>query len=246
MRLREPQPNGNRASALLRCPLALAFAACLYLTPSGAEAGARDGFNKANRSFNFWLLDHVIEPVARGYNFVMPKWGQAGVRNALQNLERPRDFVQSTLQGKFRRAGSHLGALVIDSTIGVAGLMRPSERWIPPAEPETMSETLGVYGLPQGSYLILPVYGETCPRCLAGAVVDTVLYPLFWLEGSTGTIATAGARALGGVNFLARQMPPRGAVEEEWHRYEELLRERPEYEEAEQLFRENQQADVDS
>ena len=51
---------------------------------------------------------------------------------------------------------------------------------------------------------------------------------------------------LGGVNFIARQMPKRGAAEEEWRRFEEIFFERPTYEEAKDLFRENQQADVDS
>lgn len=209
-------------------------------------AGPRDGFNRVNRGFNFWLLDHVLEPVAQGYNFIIPKWGQAGVRNALQNLERPRDVVQSLLQGKGRRAGSHFGAMLIDTTIGIGGLMRPSERWIAPEAPETMNETLGTYGVPDGAYLVLPILGDTCPRCLVGGAVDTVLYPLFWIKGSTGSVATAGARGLESVNFLARQMPKRGAAKEEWVRYEEILNERPTLEEAEELFFENMIADVDS
>ena len=223
--------------------------ALTLVTPATSWAGARDGFNNANRTFNFWMLDYLLEPVARGYNFVVPKWGQAGVRNALQNLERPRDVVASLMQGKMGRAGNHFGALLIDTTIGIGGLMRPSERWLHPEEPETINETLGVWGVPDGPFLILPVLGESCPRCLVGGAVDTVLYPLFWIQGRTGTvstatIATAGARGLGAINFLARQMPKRGAAKEEWVRYEEILNERPTLEEAERLFIENLEADV--
>ncbi len=233
-------------SAFRRWGLPAVVAVSLCAT-SGA-AGPVDGVNRASRTFNFWLLDYVLEPVAKGYNFVMPKPAQAGVRNALQNLERPRDTVQSLLQGKPRRAGAHLGALVVDSTVGIAGLMRPSEWWfnIPPEPPETFGETLGFYGIPQGTYLILPVYGETCPRCLVGAVGDAVLHPLFWIRGTTGRVAAGGARVLGGINLLARQMPKPGAAPEEWQRYEEILNERPSYEEAKDLFRENLEADVDS
>ncbi len=190
------------------------------------------------------MLDYVLEPVARGYNFVIPKWGQAGVRNALQNLERPRDVVASLLQGKVGRAGNHFGAMLIDTTVGIGGLMRPSERWLHPEEPETTNETLGVWGIPDGPFLVLPFLGESCPRCLVGSAVDTVLYPLFWIQGSDGTVATAAALGLGSINFLARQMPKRGAAKEEWVRYEEILNERPALEEAERLFFENLEADV--
>ena len=218
------------------------------LSSTDAAAGPVDGFNRASRSINYWILDHVLEPTARGYNFVVPKWGQAGVRNALQILERPRDTVQSLLQWKPVRSGSHLGAFVVDSTVGILGLWRPSEVWfnIPPEPPETFSETLGVYGLPAGTYLVFPFYGETCPRCLVGAVGDAFLYPLNWIQGRAGRIATGTAFALGGINRVARQMPKRGAAPEEWKRFEEILRERPTYDEAKELFRENQQADVDS
>jgi ABC-type transporter lipoprotein component MlaA len=215
-------------------------ALCIALWGQPSWGGAREGFNSANRSFNFWMLDHLFEPVARGYNFIMPKWGQAGLRNALENLARPRDVVQSLLQGKVGRAGAHLGALVIDSTLGVGGLMRPSERWLAIEAPETMNETLGVYGIPDGPYLVLPLIGETCPRCLVGRAVDTALYPLGLLDGVPHGVETP----IGQVNFLARQMPKPGAPKEDWDRYEMILRERPTDQEAEQLFQENLEADV--
>lgn len=227
---------------------ALPALAWIALSSAAATAGPVDGFNRASRSVNFWILDYVLEPTARGYNFVVPKWGQAGVRNALQNLERPRDTVQSLLQWKPARSGTHLGAFVVDSTVGVLGLWRPSEVWfnMPVEPPETMSETLGVYGIPQGGYLILPLFGETCPRCLVGAVGDAALHPLSWIQGTAGRIAAGGVRVVGGINLIARQMPKRGSEPEEWRRFEEIFNERPSYDEGKELFRENLQADVDS
>ncbi|MCH2409527.1 VacJ family lipoprotein [Myxococcota bacterium] len=230
---------GDRTRGRLSSKVLLIIA-CAILCGQPSWGGAREGFNSANRSFNFWLLDHLFEPVARGYNFIMPKWGQAGVRNALENLARPRDAVQSLLQGKVRRAGSHLGALLIDSTLGIGGLTRPSERWLALESPETMNETLGVYGIPEGPYLVLPLLGETCPRCLIGRAVDTALYPIGLLDGVPHGVETP----IEAVNFLARQMPKPGAPKEDWDRYEKILKERPTDEEAERLFHENLAADV--
>jgi phospholipid-binding lipoprotein MlaA len=242
-----PGPKGGqqqmKSSLGIRAALLAAIVViATALDPLAAEAAGLDGFNRANRRFNFWVLDHVFEPVARGYNFVMPKWGQTRVRNVLENLQRPRDFVNSLLQAKLGRAGRHLGALMIDSTIGIGGAFRPSERILAPESPETAGETLGVYGIPAGPYVVLPLYGETCPRCLAGQVGDLVLYPIFWLTGSI--FVSAGTGVVGGVNLLARQMPGRGAEEDEWEAYRARLWTRPEYEEARQLFRENLELDV--
>jgi phospholipid-binding lipoprotein MlaA len=223
---------------------ALIAGLALVLAAQSAAAGPLDGFNRANRRLNFWLLDHVFEPVARGYNVVMPKWGQERVRNVLQNLERPRDFVNSVLQAKPIRAGRHLASFAVDSTVGVLGAFSVAERVIEVESPETTGETLGVWRIPAGSYLVLPVLGDTTPRGLVGMAGDAVLNPLFWIPGNAGTAATAGANLLGNVNLLARQMPSRGAEDEAWEAYRERFLERPGYEEARELFFENLALDV--
>ncbi len=204
-----------------------------------------DSFNRANRSFNFWMLDHVFEPVSRGYNFAMPKWGQARVSNLLENLQRPRDFVNSVLQFKLPRAGRHLGAFVVNSTVGIAGMFNVADHFIDVESPETTGETLGVYGIPPGPYLILPFYGETSPRGLVGAVGDAALNPLFWIPGSAGVYASAGARGLDGINLLAGRMPPPCSSDSEWDAYYQLLRDRTPYPDGKRLYFENLQLDVE-
>jgi phospholipid-binding lipoprotein MlaA len=225
---------------------ALALLVLVLAGPASASdaEGGLDAVNRKTRSFNFWLLDHVVEPIARGYNFAMPKWGQERVRNLIENLGRPRDAVNSLLQGKPARAGRHAAALLIDSTVGVAGLFTPSERWIEPESPETTGETLGTWGIPAGSFVILPLYGESCPRCLLGAVGDAVLNPLFWIPGAAGSAATGGRAALDGINALARQMPRPFADDSEWKAFEERLQKRHDYPEAKRLFFENLDLDV--
>lgn len=230
--------------AILAAGLVLALSGPAPAAGADGDGSWLDRVNRANRTFNFWMLDHVFDPVARGYNWVMPKWGQERVRNVLQNLERPRDTVNSLLQAKFGRAGRHAASFVVDSTAGVAGAFLVAEHFVQIASPETTGETLGVYGLPSGAYLVLPLYGETSPRSLTGAVFDAALNPLFWIPGDAGTAATAGANLLQQINLLARQMPKPWADEAEWRVYEQRIADRPPYTEAKRLYFENLELDV--
>ncbi len=217
--------------------------------PSGVSqaeesVGFFDGFNRTNRRFNFWLFDHVLDPAARGYNYVMPKWGQVRVQSFFENLERPRDFVNSLLQGKPRRAANHLGAFILNSTFGIGGLFAPADDILSIESPETTNETLGFYGIPPGGYIVLPLFGETCPRCLVGTAGDIALYPLFWIPGATGTYVSLGANGVNALNLIAKQMPRPFATDDKWDAYYERVTDRHSYREAKRLFFENLELDV--
>lgn len=199
--------------------LAAATALALLIVPRPAVADP-DGFNQTNLRFNQWFLSHVLEPVARGYNFVMPKWGQRRVVAFMDNLEGPRDILNSAAQAKLRRAGVHTGRFVVNTTAGLVGLFDVAGPWLHwTADPETVDETLGVWRLPPGHYLILPVLGEFCTRSLVGWVGDGLLNPLGYIPGAPLIAPTAGAYLLRNVNLLAQTMPARGAPEGEWEAY---------------------------
>jgi len=212
----------------------------------GSDDSWLDSLNRGSREFNFWMFDHVLEPASRGYNYVVPKWGQQRIQNFFENLERPRDVVNSLLQGKGRRAGNHLAAFLVNTTAGVAGFFVLSDRFIDIEPPETTNETRGVYGIPPGPYLVVPLYGETCPRCALGSLGDSALYPLFWIPGQAGMYAGIGARGLNAVNLVAKQMPSAySGSESEWQAYRERLHDRHGYAEAKRLFFENQELDIE-
>ncbi len=234
--------GGRARAALLVLALGLAIA-----TPAVAadDEGALDRFNRANQRFNHWLLLHVVRPVAQGYNFVVPKLGQQGIENFLLNLERPRDMINSLLQGKPVRAGRHLAAFLINTVGGLGGFLYISDRVLDDDSPETFNETLGVYGVPPGSFLILPILGETSPRHLVGLVGDTALNPLFWIPGTAGTAASGGAFVLRGVNTVASYMPSPFADRAAWEAFERQISEMTPYPEAKELFFENQRFDVE-
>ncbi len=244
-----PRGRASRKRARRRA-LALAGLAVWALAGApGAAAeedeGALDGFNRANRRFNDWLLHRVVKPVARGYNVVVPKLAQDGIENFMLNLERPRDIANSLLQGKPVRAGRHLAALFFNTLWGFGGLVYVSDKVLDDDSPETFNETLGVYRIPPGAFLILPILGETSPRQLVGTAVDSVMNPTFWLIGGTTGIIVSGSRqAVRGVNTVATLMPAPFASEENWEAFEDRISAVTPYPEAKQLYFENQRFDV--
>ncbi len=208
------------------------------------ESTPLDHVNFQNMRLNDWLLVAVFDPVARGYNWVVPKWGQRRVVSVLRNLAGPRDIANSLLQGKVHRASVHFARFVADSVFGIAGLF---EVGVPlfglRAPPETFNETLGVYSLGTGPFLIVPVVGETSPRGLVGSAGDALLYPLSWVPPKG---VAAGGRTLEGIGSLSLRMPPRGSSSEAWLRYENVrdaLTTTP-YGERKRLFFENEAWDV--
>jgi phospholipid-binding lipoprotein MlaA len=196
-------------------------------TVGEAHAGL-DGYNRGMLSFNRWMLRWVFEPVARGYNVVIPKWGQRRVTSFFANIDGPRDIVNSVLQWKLRRARTHTGRLLMNTTVGVVGLFDVAGAWLSwEARPETLDETLGVWGLPLGPYLVVPILGDSSPRALFGYVGDGFLNPISYFAFPWAGI---GAYTLRAENLLAAQMPSPWESRAEWDRYRRSRFEYPAYE----------------
>jgi phospholipid-binding lipoprotein MlaA len=207
------------------------------LAVPGVVRAEPEGFNRANLRFNQWFLSHVLEPTARGWNFIVPKWGQRRVVDFMGNIEGPRDIINSLLQAKFQRAGVHTGRFLVNTTLGVAGFYDVADQafeWT--ASPETLDESFGVWTIPPGSYLILPVIGEFSVRGLFGWVGDGFMNPLSWIPGAPPLAPTAGAYVLRNVNLLAQSMPSPRAPEGEWDAYEQSRFEFNPYEVGRDLF----------
>jgi phospholipid-binding lipoprotein MlaA len=211
-------PRQPMRHSLSRSLSALALVMTLLAPP--AALADPDGFNKANLRFNQWFLQHVFEPMGRGWNFILPKWGQRRVGDFMGNLEAPRDILNSVLQGKVRRAGLHTGRFFMNTLFGVVGFYDLAGRdigWTPP--PETLSETFGVWGIPPGNYIVLPVVGEFCTRSLVGWVGDGFTNPISYIPGPPILTVTVGAYVIRNVNLLAQGMPTPWAEQGAWDAY---------------------------
>jgi phospholipid-binding lipoprotein MlaA len=151
--------------------------------------------NRAFFVFNDRLYFWLLKPVARGYAFVVPEFVRIGVRNAMANVAMPIRLVNSLLQGKVKGVGRELARFTINTTIGMGGLFDTAKNdWGIPASEEDTGQTLGVYGLGHGAYLVLPILGPSSLRDAAGLGGDTFLNPLSYLfDFRTGVAIRAGA-----------------------------------------------------
>ncbi len=152
-------------------------------------------WNKAmfhfNDKFYFWFA----KPVAQGYKAAVPYEIRSSLRNFFSNIFAPVRMTNCLLQGKITRAGYEFGRFFVNSTAGVLGLGDPAKNF-PALNPpyEDMGQTLGVYGIGNGPYLVLPFLGPSTLRDAVGMFTDRYLFNPFsytdTLEVSLGLTAT--------------------------------------------------------
>ncbi len=157
------------------------------------------GFNEKMFFFNHDILDHyVLKPVATGWGKVLPDVGKRGLDRAFDNLGMPKRLVNNLLQGRFRGAGRELARFGVNTTVGVIGFLdvARAQLHIEKSDADT-GQTLGVYGLGPGPYLVLPTLAPLTVRDGIGYGVDGVLDPFGYLMPF---FATAGMSIVKQVN----------------------------------------------
>ena len=144
-------------------------------------------FNEKMFEFNRNLDRYVLKPVAKAYNVIMPEPFQLMISNGFDNISFVPRLVNSALQGKWGGAGRELSRFLINSTAGIAGLFDPAkDYWGIQKSREDFGQTLGVWGMSPGPYLILPFLEPLTVRDGIGKFVDTFMdplsyyLPLFW------------------------------------------------------------------
>jgi phospholipid-binding lipoprotein MlaA len=164
--------------------------------------------NRVIFKFNDGLYGYVFRPISKGYTKVVPSPARTGIRNFFDNIKFPIRFVNSALQGKFKRAGLETGKFAVNTVAGVGGFIRisddvPALAQIPR---EDTGQTFGVWRIGKGPYLVLPVFGPGTARDTVGMVGDYFLNPLNWnlrenLEWYSWEVAT-GVTVVSSVNTL--------------------------------------------
>jgi phospholipid-binding lipoprotein MlaA len=122
--------------------------------------------------FNYYFDKYFFLPVVRGYEFILPTFAQTGVSNFFYNIREVRTFYNSLLQLKGEKAMTTLGRFVTNSTIGIGGLFDPATSIGMERQDEDFGQTLAVWGVGTGPYLVLPVLGPNTVRSASGFVVD--------------------------------------------------------------------------
>jgi phospholipid-binding lipoprotein MlaA len=164
----------------------LAISACATnetQTIAVGDVEMQDPFEDTNRAvfaFNNAVDDAVIHPIAKGYNTVLPSPVRTGVTNVLRNLRSPVDFTNQVLQGDAQGAHDVAVRAVVNTMVGGAGLFDVAAYEGIPYEFEDFGQTLAVWGVPHGPYLVVPVIGPSSARDYVGFFVDSYLDPLRW------------------------------------------------------------------
>lgn len=140
-----------------------------------AEEDFNDPLEDANRKifdFNQVVDRHVLVPVAKGYRAALPQPIRETIRDFLNNLQGPLIFANDALQGDFGRAKQTVVRFVLNSTLGIGGLVDVAGRWGIPYHEQDLGITLGVWGVPAGPYLVVPILGPSDPRDLAAEFAE--------------------------------------------------------------------------
>ena len=161
-------------------------------SPPVAVADPIEPVNRGIFYVNDKLYRWVFRPVAKGYKYVVPEGMRIAVRNFFSNLGTPIRAVNTLLQGKLVATGTELARFGINSTIGMAGFIDAAKQFDLSRKDEDTGQTLGVYGLGHGMYVVLPILGPSSARDAVGIVGDMFLDPLSYLPTTEVAI---GARA---------------------------------------------------
>lgn len=138
-----------------------------------------EGFNRKVFEFNEVADRWVLKPVAVGYRKVTPDPVEQGVSNFFGNLLEVRNVLNSLLQGKWKKAGNDTGRFLVNSTLGVAGIFDVARHMnLTKGEGEDFGQTLAVWGVPSGPFVVLPFLGPSNLRDAAGVPVDWVTSPM--------------------------------------------------------------------
>lgn len=185
---------------------------------AGARTGADDEetwdpaepFNRAMFTFNEKFDDWLLKPVAKGYDWLLPVPVKHGVGNFFTNLIQPAAAVNNLLQGKPRDSAKDLGRFVVNSTIGVLGIMDVArDIGLEPRE-EDWGQTFAVWGIGEGPYFVWPIIGSRSLRETFGWGFDWASNPVTYLN----PVPSWSARSVDIVDTRARLLPAEKVIDQ--------------------------------
>lgn len=148
-----------------------------------------EGFNRKMFAANNFFDETILVPTAKAYRAVTPAAGRRGLRRFLGNFATPVTLVNDLLQGEFGRAGDTAGRFIINTTIGFGGIADPAAQMGIEDHSEDFGQTLAVWGVPSGPFLVLPFFGPSSPRDGFGRIIDNATNPLPYFDSNAADIA---------------------------------------------------------
>jgi phospholipid-binding lipoprotein MlaA len=161
--------------------VAMAVAAASLLAGCATSGNPKDpieGFNRVMFAFNEGLDTAILKPVATGYDTVLPSPVKTGVTNFFGNIEDVFIGVNNLFQGKIPAAASDFGRFLINSTVGILGLIDWASDAGLEKHDEDFGQTFGRWGVGNGAYVVIPVFGPRTARDTVGLVLDSAVDPV--------------------------------------------------------------------
>ncbi len=167
---------------------ALAVSACASnpeFTPSAPETDPWEPLNRNIYTFNDTVDRYSLKPIAKGYKAVLPQFMRTGITNLSNNLGEPASALNNLLQGKPGRSISDISRFVVNSTAGILGLIDWATMAGVERTDEDFGQTLAVWGVPNGPFVVIPILGPSTLRDALALPVDIVTDAGWWIDRSS-------------------------------------------------------------
>ena len=183
-----------RGQKLWRNSLALSaiFGIVVIFSGCANNSATLNSYNHYMYKFNREADKAILKPLAEGYRQIIPDTLETGVENFFANLVEVETFVNSLLQGKFHNAALSSARLLWNSTLGIGGVFDVASAMGIKSNKEDFGQTLQVWGLPSGPYLVLPFFGPSTLTDSLGFLGGVLTHPLYYYNNKstlTGFIA---------------------------------------------------------
>ena len=155
------------------------LALTIFSVTISSSISAEECFEKTSRAvfkFNMALDDALLEPISEGYN-KLPDPIKIGTSNFTSNIGTLLSIPNNLFQGNFEQLGHSIGSFVINSSVGILGILNPAKKIGLEPHKEDVGQTLGLYGIGTGCYFVLPVFGPTTVRDSIGMIADSFVDP---------------------------------------------------------------------
>ena len=154
-----------------------------WLFETGPDPAERDSIEFSNRmsfGFNEAFYRYLADPIAKGFAWVVPAPGRRALHRFFENLESPALLLSDVLQLAPLDATKTTSRFAINTTVGLLGFFDPAAAIGIETHHTDFGETLAVWGVPSGSYVVIPLLGPSTARDTFGEIVDAVLHPGVW------------------------------------------------------------------
>ncbi|MGZ8152669.1 MAG: MlaA family lipoprotein [Methylovulum sp.] len=191
--------NVNKHLLLGCLVVSITLEGCATSNKSAYQDDQWQGWNRNIQSFNDTLDKAVLKPLAQGYQWATPDIVDQGVSNFFSNIDDINVTINDFLQFKMMQGGMDASRFLVNTTAGIGGIIDVADMIDLPKHNEDFGQTLGAWGVPSGSYLVLPFLGASSPRDTAGLLGDALLNPLTYVSifgGTAVNAATAGSRVI--------------------------------------------------